>query len=68
MRKTPKYLASVQAKCDIVSGTTIIPAGTIGWVIYAEKGDTEVKVYWDFAGDTTCWADIKNIRKYNRGA
>lgn len=63
MRKTPKYLATVQAKCDIVSGTTVIPAGTVGKVVYTEPAAAEVNVAWDFAGEVTCWVDIKNIRK-----
>lgn len=67
MRKTPKYLANVQAKCDIVSSTTVIPAGTIGKVVYTEPNATEVNVEWEFAGGITCWVDIKNIRKYNHG-
>lgn len=64
MKKTPKYGTVVQAKKDIIVGTTVIPQNSVGTVVYREeKGDTEVNVDWGFV---VAWVDIKDIRKYDQ--
>ena len=63
MKKTPKYGTVVQAKKDIIVGTTVIPQNSVGTVVYREKGATEVNVAWGFV---VAWVDIKDIRKYDQ--
>ena len=64
MKKAPKYGTMVQAKKDIVVGTTVIPKGTAGKAFYPD--DCDVNVHWDFAYGVICWVNIGDIRKYDQ--
>lgn len=63
MKKTPKHGTVAVAKQPIVVGTMVIPQGSVGTVVYREKGATEVNVDWGFV---VAWVNIKDIRKYDQ--